>query len=238
MKNYTIVVADLHGRFDIFTVALEKIKQYLGKDQGTIVFLGDYVDRGPQSAQILDALIKGPTEPNQKWITLKGNHEELMEVGLRDGPDKNPDMWNCWIGNGGDKTIMSYKDDSLNLTGEVPVEHFKFLQSLPLVYQDPYRAYVHAWLPADRYAEDLTPDFLIWNRYGKNDDWSYFGKYIVHGHTPFSEGPIIKENRANFDTGAFFTGRLVLGIFDDEVPGKPVETMEINLERENLFSDF
>lgn len=216
--SVTIVVGDLHGRADLLELALVEIKKYLGSDQGTIVFLGDYVDRGGGSAAILHRLIAGPTEPNQKWICLKGNHEEMMSEALKEG-DKGM-YWNMWIGNGGDQTVYSYG-------GPIPVEHIKWIDSLPLYYEDKYRIYVHAFVADDKLASQQNAREMLWYRYHDNNNLGYFGKHICHGHTPKLNGPIVMTNRSNWDTGAVFTNKLVLGVFKDDISGGPVETLVI-----------
>jgi len=224
MKNYTIAVGDLHGRYDLFIKALASIKDYVGENQVTIVFLGDYVDRGPQSALILEALLKGPQETNQTWILLKGNHEVMMYDGLLEGVGS---MWNGWLGNGGDLTIESYRELNDDKSTTIPVSHMHLIETMKLFYEDNHRIYVHAWVQSDVKAENTSADMLVWRRYHELDDWTYFDKFIVHGHTPYDEGPMIYKNRANFDTAATWTGRLVLGVFDDQIPGGPIDLIEV-----------
>ena len=216
--SFTIVVGDLHGRADLLEKALVKIKDYLGRNLGTVVFLGDYVDRGGGSAAILRRLIAGPTDANQKWVCLKGNHEEMMSEALKEG-DKGQ-YWQMWLGNGGDQTIYSYD-------GPIPVEHIKWIDALPLYYEDWYRIYVHAFVLDNKKASEQSSNSMLWNRYHDNNNLGYFGKHIAHGHTPKVNGPIILTNRSNWDTDAVFTNRLVLGIFKDDVAGGPVEQIEI-----------
>jgi serine/threonine protein phosphatase 1 len=222
--SYTIVVGDLHGRSDLFEVALDEIKKYLGSDQGTVVFLGDYVDRGGGSAAIMRRLIAGPSEPNQKWVCLKGNHEEMMSEALKGGP-KLPDgksnvWWEVWIGSGGNQTVYSYG-------GPIPVDHIKWIDALPLYYEDEFRIYVHAFVADNKRASEQHANEMLWYCYHDNNNLGYYGKHVAHGHTPKMNGPIILTNRSNWDTGANFTNRLVLGVFKDDVPGGPVEQLVI-----------
>jgi len=86
---------------------------------------------------------------------------------------------------------------------------------------DKHRVYVHAGVDPTIPMHEQREAILLWHRCGKYDDIPHHGGYVVHGHTPFEDGPIILENRCNLDTGAVWTGVLAIAVFDDETPGKP-----------------
>lgn len=204
----TFAIADLHGRFDLLTKAIERIESG-NPAGGKVVFLGDYVDRGPESAQIIERLMGGPDDPSRwKWVCLKGNHEDMM-VSTLGGPDE---AW--WLGNGGTATLASYN-------GAIPQQHLNWCKSLPTWHEDTHRVFVHAAVDPTRALNEQSEAMLMWTRYGPEFNESYRGKHIVHGHTPHENGPICLSERTNLDTGAVFTGRLVVAVFDDEVPGGP-----------------
>jgi serine/threonine protein phosphatase 1 len=210
--SQTYVIADLHGRFDLLEKALARIEE--GQHDGdTIVFLGDYLDRGPQSRQIIERLMGGPPI-GWKWIMLKGNHEDMM-VQCYAGADAS---W--WIGNGGDHTLKSYG-------GEIPPEHLSWAKNLPLLHVDAHRVYVHAGVDPTRALDEQDETTLLWMRYPPKADIHYPNLHIVHGHTPHRDGPELFSGRTNLDTGAVLYGRLVVGIFDDAKAGGPTGLIEI-----------
>lgn len=209
----TFAVPDLHGRFDLLQQALRRIEE-ASHSGGTVVFLGDYVDRGPQSRQIIERLMAGPDDDRWTWICLKGNHEDMM-VGTIGGPDE---YW--WINNGGDKTLASYG-------GTIPPEHLEWAGTLKLWHTDAHRLFVHAAVDPRKPLADQSEAMLLWTRYEPNQEAGFPGKHVVHGHTPDRHGPELLPDRTNLDTGAVFYGRLVVGVFDDDVPGGPRSFIEI-----------
>lgn len=210
--SHTYVIADLHGRFDLMELALARVeKSHLSG--GTVVFLGDYIDRGPQSRQVIDRLIAGPPK-GWKWVTLKGNHEDLL-IQCYGSPDPG---W--WLGNGGVQTLASYG-------GKIPAEHIDWAKKLPVVHADQHRVFVHAGVEPSRPLDAQGEAVLLWMRYPDNADISYPGLHIVHGHTPHKYGPELYPGRTNLDTGAVFYGRLCVGIFDDDKPGGPVGFIDV-----------
>jgi len=218
--NQTFVVADLHGRFDLLEAALARIAAYAPEGGGTIVFTGDYVDRGPDSRRIIERLMAGPP-PGWTWITLKGNHEDMMVVSQSRRADErilNEDE--RWLANGGRDTLASYG-------GTIPEAHLRWAGSLPAMHRDAYRVYVHAGLDSRLRLEDHDEAILLWMRYPPGQDAPYPGYHVVHGHTPNPEGPELYAGRTNLDTLAVRTGRLVVGVFDDDTPGGPVDLIEV-----------
>ena len=213
----TFAVADLHGRFDLLQDALVAIEAYAPATFGqTVVFLGDYVDRGPQSADIIDRLFTGPPV-GWRWICLKGNHEAMMALALR-----SPDRLDWWISNGGEATVMSYERRR-----EMIASHLAWLEALPAIHIDAHRVYVHGGvdpvIPLDRQAEKT----LLWKRYPVNAAEGHCTHHIVHGHDPNEDGPLCHHGRTDLDTLAWATGRLVVGVFDDARPGGPIDQIEV-----------
>lgn len=210
----TFAIPDQHGRFDLLELALEEIEQR-APEGGTVVFLGDYIDRGPASRQIIERLMAGPSD-GWKWVCLKGNHEQMMVECLH-GPELS---W--WVANGGGATIASYG-------GEVPEDHLQWCDGLPLLHDDGKRIFVHAAVDPNVSAADQREDTLLWMRYPERADITFPGRFIVHGHTPNQQGPEVYPARINLDTCAVGTGRLVVGVFDDEQEGGPVDLIEVRL---------
>lgn len=227
MKTY--VVSDIHGRYDLLVQAVKRIEES-SHTGGIIVFTGDYVDRGVESMQVIDFLMKGPTEPDRwQWVFLMGNHEDMMYRSCRYGSDTN-----LWVMNGGGQTLLSYgqKQGDHPTPGIVPSDVVEWLSSLNWYYEDEHRIYVHAGVMPDTDMKDQDLNTLIWMRYGDYEpeslEWGHkSGKHVIYGHNPFEDGPKYFKNRTDMDTMAFYTGRLVVGCFDDDTPGAPKSTIEI-----------
>jgi serine/threonine protein phosphatase 1 len=211
--SLTYVIPDLHGRFDLLRDALAKIADRAAGDPGLIVALGDYVDKGPDSKQVIERLRLGALE-GWRFVPLKGNHDAMMVEALR-----HPATMDSWIEKGGDAALQSYGGDAAS----VPQADIAWLDGLRLMHIDAHRVYVHAGvdpeLPLDRQPEQV----LLWKRYPKGYPGGFENFHVVHGHDNFPEGPLLYEGRTNFDTAAWRTGRLVIGIFDDTKAGGPVD---------------
>ena len=220
IASKTYVIPDLHGRFDLLELALAKIE---ADKPGTVVFTGDYVDRGPQSRQVIERLIAGSAIPGWKWVCLKGNHEDMM----RQAFSKSAKL-DWWLGNGGGATLLSYgqRVDQVADPSIIPQEHIDWIKGLPLYHVDNHRLYVHAGVDPDLSPDGQTEHTLTWKRYSAGDAGGFGPLHIVHGHDPFEDGPKLFAGRTDLGTGAFYTGRLVAGVFDDEIPGGPIDLIE------------
>ena len=214
--SYTYVVPDIHGRHDLFSRALADIAAH-SVGSGVIVTIGDYVDKGPESRQVVDRLLAGV---GQGWrlVALKGNHDAMMVQALRD-PAKVP----AWIAKGGGAALRSYGGEAT----AVPPTHIAFLDSLRLMHLDAHRLYVHAGvdpeIPLDRQSETT----LLCKRYPKGYPNGFGQHHVVHGHDNDPGGPLLYAGRTNLDTLAWRTGRLMVGVFDDDQAGGPVDFIEV-----------
>jgi serine/threonine protein phosphatase 1 len=208
----TYVVTDIHGRLDLLFKAMD-----LFNGDHKVIFLGDYVDRGPDSAGVIDTLKRGRYQ-GLPWVFLMGNHEDMMIDAIN-----MPHNSYHWVMNGGDTTLKSYENKGISAERDL-----SFLKSLDLYYEDKYRIYVHAFAdPNEPDASKFVKQSTLWERYGRTEDIGWFGKHVVHGHTPLKE-PFLGKNRTNLDTGAVFnSGYLSVGVFDDDTPGGPVEVIKI-----------
>jgi serine/threonine protein phosphatase 1 len=215
----TFAIADLHGRFDLLEAALAAIeaRAMIAAQAYTIVFLGDYVDRGPSSRQIVARLMAGPSDPLATWICLKGNHEDMMVQAARD-----PALMAWWTGNGGDRTLASYQE-----VGLAPADHLGFVESLPRLRLDRHRVYVHAGVDPATPLTAQSDKVLMWKRYPAGFCDGHGSFHVVHGHDPSETGPLLYPGRTALDTLAWRTGRLVVGVFDDDRAGGPVDLIEI-----------
>lgn len=211
-------ISDIHGCAELlqqmFTV-IDKDLSTLGSTRAIHVFLGDYIDRGPESSQTIDLLIERGRK--HESVFLKGNHEAFLFDVLKD-----PNQLQSWKQYGGLQTLTSYGlRPSLNpdtaeqneLIGQlalsIPPHQRRFFNSLRLRFVCGDFFFVHAGVkPGLALAKQQERD-LLWIREEFLACEDHFGKYIVHGHTPVRE-PDIRFNRANIDTGAYATGNLTL----------------------------
>jgi len=215
--SFTYVIPDIHGRFDLLCNGLAQIAAHAAGQTGTIVALGDFVDKGPDSRQVVERLRAGAPE-GWSFYPLKGNHDVMMAEALR-----NPAKMDAWRERGGATAIASYGGDPSN----VPSADIEWLEQLPFMHIDRFRIYVHAGvdpqLPLDRQTEKT----MMWSRYPKDFPLGFGDRHVVHGHEPFVDGPKLYEGRTNLDICAWRTGRLVIGVFDDDKPGGPVDFIQV-----------
>lgn len=232
-------IADLHGRFDLLKEAVNAIEKDSANESDTrIITLGDYIDRGPQSKEIIEYLMAR----GSNWTCLQGNHEDMMVQTIETPLD--PDWW---LGNGGNTTMKSYGSEVKvsPYYGIPPVgwdphvvypSHVTWLKNLPLYYETEKQVFVHAGIPFSNAPLDKQDkEKLIWMLYGRTDHGGWFGdqnaspritKHVVHGHHQFADGPHEWTHRTDLDTFAWNTGRLVVGVFDD-TQGKALRYIEV-----------
>lgn len=208
-------VGDVHGRADLLASLLDRIAADAGSYAGSkqLVFLGDYVDRGVESRQVID-LLTGGLPAGFEAVFLKGNHEAALLDFLAD-PGIGPD----WFAFGGGATLLSYgvSPDHVQrarfemareeLLALLPDHHLAFLRSLRLSAQVGDYAFVHAGVRPGVPLERQSERDLLWIREEFLRDDSPHGVMIIHGHTVVST-PEIRQNRIGIDTGAYATGRL------------------------------
>jgi len=206
----TFAVGDIHGRDDLLAEALAWIAQRAGTTPALVVFLGDYVDRGPHSSRVVERLMKG-SEGALSFICLRGNHEDMLVEAFH-----QPSSRQHWISNGGGATLASYGE-------RIPEDHLDWMAGLQLSYEDQHRVFVHVGLNPQRPIDQQTEHDMLWIREPFLLAGHDFGKHVVHGHTPNLDGPELLPFRTNLDIGAFRTGRLCIAVFDPERPGGPIE---------------
>jgi len=219
-------IGDIHGRFDLLQqmhkLILQDIDAY--KDyQKIVIYLGDYIDRGTNSKEVIECLINNPLIDFKK-LYLKGNHENAM-LGFMTNPVET-EAWMFW---GGDSTLISYGVDlyqengeknnikklSMDLQNKLPEQHKDFLRQLKLFHLEGDYMFVHAGVRPGidlmmQKEEDLI---MIRNEFIFAPD--NFEKTIVFGHTIFRE-PFVSNRRIGLDTGAYASGRLTAGVFESD----------------------
>jgi serine/threonine protein phosphatase 1 len=215
------VVGDIHGRADLLKTLLRKIAlDAIRLESGTsreLIFLGDYVDRGPDSKGVIDLILAASLERNFWSMTLlKGNHEQAMLQFLDD-----PDIWPTWSQFGARETLTSYGVEpparfsapedwaraSRALNRALPADHRALLRSLELTAERGDYLCVHAGVRPGVPLEAQTEQDLLWIRDDFLKSEKRLSKVIVHGHTP-SEEAYVGPHRIGLDTGAYATGLL------------------------------
>ena len=213
-------IGDIHGRMDCLTDLLEKIALHRRSYKGhvTIVFLGDYIDRGPSSREVLSLLSdKNLAEAllADEIIFLRGNHEDVLLHFLED-PTIGPE----WATFGGLDTLASYKAlshlpssssewaaVSKSLSNAIPLEHQEFLRATTFSFSKGGYFFAHAGLQPGIALEHQRPRDLMWIRDTFTHDRRNHGAVVVHGHCP-ANAPQSRHNRIGIDTGAYASGRL------------------------------
>jgi serine/threonine protein phosphatase 1 len=201
-------IGDVHGCLDKLQRLIARCEQHADGRPMTFVLLGDYIDRGPQSAGVVGFLLDLQARLGDRVIALKGNHEAMM-LGVIDGSGPA----RVWFAQGGAATIESYGVTRLN---ELPPRHVEWLQALRLNYDDGRRFFVHAGVAPETPLAAQNAVDMLWIREPFLSDGRDYGRLIVHGHTPQASGvPDQRSNRLNLDTGAVFGGPLTAAVFDD-----------------------
>ena len=213
-------IGDVHGRLDLLEDLVahirEDVAQHPSDSARSLIFLGDYVDRGPESRGVVDAVMSDLL-PGVTTVRLMGNHEEAM-LSFLDGESDGLD----WLSFGGLETLLSYGVPlrSLPDSGEavralqralieaVPERHVTFFRNCLLHYSVGDYVFVHAGVRPGITLEKQTQTDLLWIR----DDFlrvraALPGRVVVHGHT-ICDLPQNRGHRINIDTGAFVSGRL------------------------------
>jgi serine/threonine protein phosphatase 1 len=215
--SLTYVIADIHGRYDLLSEALAEITLRSRGEAAEIVMLGDYVDKGPDSKGVIDLLLAG-VDAGWNLVTLKGNHDALMVEALHD-----PSKMAAWMGKGGDAALASYGGD----LAAVPASHIGWLDRLQLLHVDAHRLYVHAGVDPELPLDQQCEATLLCKRYPSEFSGGFGTLHVIHGHDNHPEGPLLYEGRTNLDTLAWRTGRLTVGVFDDDRPGGPIDFIVI-----------
>jgi serine/threonine protein phosphatase 1 len=208
-------IGDIHGCVDLLMRLHEIIREdavCARERRKVVVYLGDYVDRGPSSAGVIELLMDNPLA-GFETVFLKGNHEDFMLRFI-----ENPEVGSLWLMNGGGATLASYgvtESANPDRMGErqsefvkrVPAAHRAFLERLALTHQEGDYIFVHAGIQPGLPLSEQKEEDLLWIREPFLSSAEKHGGVVVHGHTPV-ESPEVLPNRINVDTGAVWSGRL------------------------------
>ncbi|AQR61191.1 hypothetical protein BZG35_05645 [Brevundimonas sp. LM2] len=215
-------IGDVHGRDDLLEAMLKEIDQDSAHgldavgDKAILIFLGDYVDRGRQSREVIDRVIALQREGTHEVHALKGNHEEAFLRFLEDAS-----FGRSWTLHGGAETLTSYgvKPPGMRADDEAWTEaHAAFMQALPAAHRTFLETlelsasvgdylFVHAGIRPGVKIADQTEHDLLWIRRDFLNHSKPFEKRIVHGHTPAMKSEI-QKNRICVDSAAYASGVL------------------------------
>lgn len=207
--SHTYVIGDIHGCSDLLEELLRKVKPLSQSD--TVIFIGDYIDRGADSKGVIDIVLKFRTEHN-RVITLMGNHEIMMMNAIKGNDVKE------FLSLGGLATLKSYgydADSFEEFARGIPPEHRSFFQELLPYWEDAHYIYVHAGLQPGVHLSQQSPDWLFWSRDAFINTTFDFGKKVIYGHTP-NDKPKIDLNKIGIDTGAVYGGVLTCLVLPEQ----------------------
>jgi serine/threonine protein phosphatase 1 len=192
-------IGDIHGCLGKLRRLVEKIP--FDPENDICIFLGDYIDRGPDSYGVVSFLIDFKKK-FERTIFLKGNHEQMFEWYLA-GESRQ-----MFLVNGGKETVQDYHRHCESKSPLVlPPSHVSFYRSLRLYFESDDHIFVHAGLKESVPLESQVPEDLLWIRRNFIVSKHDFGKRVIFGHTPFTN-PYIQPNKIGIDTGAVYGNKL------------------------------
>jgi serine/threonine protein phosphatase 1 len=208
-------VGDIHGRSDLLAALLEEIARDPASTDGraTVVFVGDYIDRGSDSRGVVDQLLAFGQRGLGESVFLRGNHDQALLDFLTE-----PATGSVWLSIGGGDTLASYgvapprpsaaasewEQASRALAEALPPPHRAFMTDLRLTWRSGDYLFVHAGVRPDRPLEKQSAKDLLWIRQAFLNDKRSLSWTVVHGHTP-AEAVHADLRRIGIDTGAYAT---------------------------------
>jgi serine/threonine protein phosphatase 1 len=216
-------IGDVHGCADRLAEMHRLVRADLAARPiatATVVHLGDLIDRGPDSAGVVEFVLQPwPDEPAPTVVNLLGNHEDMMLIAVASGDAEAAEHW---IANGGDESLASWEVPPDTPPEQwwraVPPTHLGFLRGLSLMHRAGGYLFVHAGLRPDVLLERQTRHDLIWIREPFLSWDGPLPAVVVHGHTPAAD-PTVRFNRIGIDTGAVLGGRLTCAVLERETLG-------------------
>ena len=201
MKNEYFVIPDIHGMNDVLQTALAAI--YKGRPEGKIVFLGDYIDRGPDNRKVIETVMNPPD--GWEFICLRGNHEQMF-LDAYDGLTSFYDK----------KVVKEWKDDEKALS-----EVVSWMRRLKFFHIEDKSIFAHAFYEGHLQPGQQDLHKCVWARYRDGETfYSSDDSYLCHGHTPRINGPSLSLNRTNLDGGVYLkNGNLLVARFYKGVRG-------------------
>jgi serine/threonine protein phosphatase 1 len=188
-------------------------------ERSVLVHLGDYVDRGMESAQVVEWLLAGPPVPVQQVVNLMGNHEHMMLTAVASGDREAAELW---LRNGGADSLMSWgvprNVPQKDWASRIPVPHLVFLRDLATHYRAGPYLFVHAGIRPGIPLDQQSRHDMLWIREPFLSSKQDHGAVVVHGHSPRRE-PHVRPNRIGIDTGAVIGGALTCAVLEGDTLG-------------------
>jgi serine/threonine protein phosphatase 1 len=214
-------IGDIHGCAEQLAALHGQIAEDLARrpiGSAVLVHIGDYVDRGPDTAGVIERLLSPQPIPGVETVNLLGNHENTMMEALGGERAAATD----WLFAGGKPTLESYgiSPDSArdSWAPKIPAEHRAFLRGLRLMHREGGYAFVHAGVRPGVALDAQARDDMLRMRQPFLYSESDFGAVVVHGHTPV-KNPVVRHNRIAIDTGAVFGGLLTCVVLEADTLG-------------------
>ncbi len=224
-------IGDVHGCIE----QLAALHQAIARDlvarpvgAAVLIHLGDYIDRGPDSAGVVARLAAGPPVPGLRTVNLMGNHEDMMLDALAAGREAAAELW---LSNGGAAALASWGVTRLaNRTawaGLIPPPQLRFLRALALTHRLGGYLFVHAGVRPGIRLDQQTRHDLLWIREPflsakgpllGDTQGDGLAMVVVHGHTPAKQ-PVVRPNRIGIDTGAVLGGALTCAVLEEDRVG-------------------
>ena len=235
-RNTIYAIGDVHGRSDLLRRMFRTIQQDAidhAAQSPTLVLLGDYVDRGPDSKGVLDLVCQGL--PGFRTVPLLGNHEDMLLAFLQDG---DADLQMGWFKNGAVATVTSYGVPCAGigqltigghqvrraLLDKMPAAHRHVLEHGAVLHETPYHVFVHAGIDAGLPMDRQNRKYLLWRRWGLDETVDLpGGRVLVHGHDVVGAVPLRVPGRMALDTGAYESGVLSCAAFT----GRSVRILQV-----------
>jgi serine/threonine protein phosphatase 1 len=200
-------IGDIHGCLAKMNRLLDRIAEETAGKPVRLIFLGDYIDRGPDSRGVIERLMTLQRERPDDVICLRGNHEAMALAAVA-SPDDYEEYWRA---NGGAATLTSF---GVFHARELPQDVVAWMETLLYAYDDGVRYFVHAGIDPSKPLTEQTEHDRIWIREPFLSSKVSFERLIVHGHTPLMTAkPDVRANRINLDTGAVYGGPLTAAAF-------------------------
>ena len=218
-------IGDVHGREDLLQQVhdniLDDVSDYTGRK--IVIYLGDYIDRGERSKQVIELLLSHPLSDFES-IHLRGNHEQSLLDFLIE-----PDIGQAWFKYGGLQTLVSYgirynkiptstkdmQELQTELKERLPDSHLEFLKKTLIFHSFGSYYFVHAGVNPRLSLEQQQPDDQLWIREDFIHHTKAYEKIIIHGHT-ITDEPDFQHNRIGLDTGAYQSGKLSCLVLEND----------------------
>lgn len=190
------VIADIHGQKELLDLALEYV---YSKNGDKVIFLGDYIDRGPDSLGVVNVLMNPPE--GVEFITLMGNHEDMFINDLRF------DSYYC----------EKFRIQCMN--NPLTYEQKKWFANLKKFHIEGRNVFAHANYDAKHAPDEQVDVILMWYRFNLKERFESEHFHLTHGHTPFKNGPEMATNRTNLDCSAKDGNQICVGIYETGIKG-------------------